>query len=76
MDSEMSLPFIVLRNTISGVAESYPPKQAENILADPKLGKINVIVESEKPEVLSPPYYVEDGERVFIEDEPELEETE
>jgi hypothetical protein len=45
---------IILRNTISGVSHAFPADYARRILADPFLGKNQVEVDSEKPEVLSP----------------------
>lgn len=54
---------ILLRNTVSGVTSPFEETYARRLLADPHFGKINVEVKSEKPEVLSEPYEVEDGER-------------
>lgn len=64
----MSAKTIILRNTVSGVSAPFEEKQAERLLADPKFGKILVRVDSEKPEVLSPPYEIDDdGTRQKIE---------
>lgn len=59
----MNTETTLLRNTISGVTASFAAENARYLLSHPHYGSILVEVDSEKPEVLSPPYVVEDGER-------------
>lgn len=65
----MTTRTITLRNTVSGVSEAFPEALALDLLEDPHYKKILVEVDSEKPEVLSPPYELtDDGNRNRIED--------
>lgn len=54
---------MTLRNTVSGQAYEYPAEKAAKILAHPVWGSVHVEVRTPKPEVLSEPHTVENGER-------------
>ena len=67
----MTTRTITLRNTVSGVSEVFPEALALDLLDDPHYKNILKEVDSEKPEVLSPPYELTDeGDRERINDEP------
>lgn len=67
----MTTRTITLRNTVSGVSEVFPETLAQDLLEDPHYKNILVEVDSEKPEVLSPPYELtEEGNRARINTEP------
>lgn len=58
-----------LRNTVSGQAKEYTQEEAERILAHPIFGKVNKVVRTAKPEVLSADTDdVEDAENVSVPD--------
>ena len=65
----MSAPFVILRDTISGVATEYTPKRAKALLEHPVWSKRLIVVDTAKPEVLAPEYTIEDGERKPIKSE-------
>ena len=46
-------PFVILRNTISGIAHEFTPEQAQQWLAHPVFGKTLEEVRTAKPEVLA-----------------------
>lgn len=45
--------FVNLRNTVSGQSKEYTKEEADRILAHPVWGKVNEVVRTAKPEVLS-----------------------
>lgn len=45
--------FVNLRNTVSGQSTEYTQEDADRILAHPVWGKVNKVVRTPKPEVLS-----------------------
>ena len=51
----MTTETITLRNTISKVPWTYPADYAKRLLADPNLGKVLEVVDTEKVEVLGQP---------------------
>lgn len=51
----MSEPFVILRNTESGVAYSYTPEQARQFLDHPVFGQYLKEVRTAKLEVLAAP---------------------
>lgn len=61
--------YILLRNTVSGVTSPFSRAHAQRVLSIPKFAEILVEVDSEKPEVLSEPYRIdEEGQREKIAD--------
>lgn len=66
----MSTQLIAVRNTISKQVHEYPEAKARKILAHPVFGKVNEEVRTDKPEVLSEPFQLdENGERQPVESE-------
>jgi len=64
----MSTRLVALRNTISKQVFEYPEAKAQKLLAHPVFGKTLEEVRTNKPEVLSEPFILdESGEREAIE---------